>query len=57
MICNFTHFSIALLWFLPCLFLCPDRAYGFVAGAISYALAKREQKPQDCREGSGAGEE
>ena len=28
-----------------------------VCGAISYALAKREQKPQDCREGSGAGEE
>ena len=36
MICNFTHFSIALLWFLP---------------VFSSA------QTQDCREGSGAGEE
>ena len=49
MICNFTHFSIALLWFLP--------VFSSAQTEPMDALAKREQKPQDCREGSGAGEE
>lgn len=53
MICNFTHFSIALLWFLPAF----SSAQTEPMDLSLEALAKREQKPQDCREGSGAGEE
>ena len=54
MICNFTHFSIALLWFLPVFSSAQTEPMDL---SLEQSLAKREQKPQDCREGSGAGEE